>query len=154
MNKRYVLPPEVTRRLDDLDGSGSDCELASVRMLHGLLGNDLPRYLLQKYKLAKQCSVRGSCVHHATRYAKSSTDAIDLGRLALKDRSQMVRYGACTLLAYSLNKSALSDLYEILETTPENSKADMVAAIDAIENQNHNFFVDRTHSGNVTLNID
>jgi hypothetical protein len=138
MDMESVSSTEVATLLAELDGSGSDRELGAVTKLHDMLGKDFPRYLLQKYTVSKDRAVRGSCVYHATKYAKFSEDAISLARLALQDKSQLVRYGACTLLAYSLRKDLLLELHEILATTPKNSKEDVLAAIDAIANQNHN----------------
>jgi hypothetical protein len=49
------------------------------------------------------------------------------------------------LLAYSLRRDLLSELREQLN--------DLEAAIDAIETGNANYFVDRDHSGKMTLTI-
>ena len=88
------------------------------------------------------------------RYARESDEAVSLGVEALRDRAKNVRYRACMLLAYSLHRSVLQSLRDALNDPKlATSKEDMEAAIDAIEEQNSNYFVDRKHTGNITLNI-
>lgn len=145
--------PDVERLLDRLDGSGSDLEWKAVLELRSRLGGSLPDRLLPRYLLAKRWPVRSSCVYHAVRYAKTSNAAVDLALLAVKDKSKVVRYEACMLLACSQRKDILPRLRDLLATTNEDTKADLLAAIDAIESQNQNFFVDPEHSGMITLNV-
>ncbi len=57
------------------------------------------------------------------------------------------------LLAYS-QREVLPDLRAALAGAPKETQEDILAAIDAIESHNHNFFVDRDHSGMVTLTIE
>jgi hypothetical protein len=59
----------------------------------------------------------------------------------------MVRYRACGLCAYSLRQEALPSLQSLLSHKDGKTVEDAVAAIEAIEQQNHHLFVDRTHSG-------
>jgi hypothetical protein len=88
------------------------------------------------------------------RYARESDDAVALGRDALHDRSKVVRYRACMLLAYSLRRDALPELREVLQSLEGKAgHEDVEAAIDAITRQNHHYFIDRVHSGKVTLTI-
>lgn len=59
------------------------------------------------------------------------------------------------LLAYSLNKKVLPILEKTAEkTTNSETLGDVRAAIDAIKNQNHHFFLDRDHTGKITMNIE
>ena len=144
---------EIEELLDNLDGSGSDSEWSAVDELRRILDKDMPKYLLEKFRSARKWTVRSSCVYHAVRYAKESQEAINLGMEALKDKSKDVRYRACMLLAYSLRSDLLPELYRIASEIPAVSRDDLLAAIDAIENKNHHFFIDRDHSGMMTLNI-
>jgi hypothetical protein len=58
------------------------------------------------------------------------------------------------LLAFSLRRDALPELREVLRELRGKAGHEYVAAaIDAIEHQNHNFFVDRAHSGKRTMTI-
>lgn len=144
---------EFEELLNALDGSGSDSEFNAINKLREL-GDKLPRLLLGKYESARKCQVRSSCVYHATRYASSSRDAVKLGVLALSDKSHAVRYRACMLLAYSLDESVLQELRQVESCTSHvETLKDVKAAIDAIENQNSDYFVDRDHSGNMTLRV-
>ena len=139
--------------LDGLDGTGSDVEWATVEELRRNAGDQLPTMLLEKYRSSATAAVRASCVFHATRYSRAISDAVALGLEALGDRSKVVRYRACLLLAYSQQTKVLPALRAALARAPVQSKADVLAAIDAIENRNHHYFVDRDHSGKVKLNV-
>jgi hypothetical protein len=143
----------VNELIQMLDGSGSDAEWGAAFKLRDLLGERLPELLLAHYKGAKKWKVRSSCVYHAVRYAKLSEAAISLALLALHDKSKVVRYRACMLLAWSQKSEVLKELHGELEKVPEDSKPDLLAAIDAIKSNNANYFVDRDHSGLTTLNI-
>jgi hypothetical protein len=58
------------------------------------------------------------------------------------------------LLAYSLRRDLLSELREhLMAAGPRSDRNDLEAAIDAIETGNANYFVDRDHSGKMTLTI-
>jgi len=144
---------ETERALDKLDGSGSDSEWAAVEILRQVAGDQLPSLLLGRFRRARKAEERASCVYHATRYARTSADAVQLGREALNDRAHAVRYRACLLLAYSQEQGVLADLRAALLAAPASSREDITAAIDAIESRNHHYFVDRDHSGKITLNI-
>jgi hypothetical protein len=79
---------------------------------------------------------------------------VTLGREAIRDKSKIVRYRGCMLLAYSQRKDVLSDLKGALQALGKGPGTDdPSAAIDAIESGNHHYFVDRTHSGKLKLSI-
>lgn len=144
---------DLTALLNDLDGSGSDKEFNAIRQLREL-GDELPELLLDKYKAAKKWGERSSCVYHSIRYARCSSAAVKLGVEALSDKSRVVRYRACMLLAYSLDKTVLPDLKSMeVATNDEETLRDLKAAIDAIESENSDYFVDREHSGKVHLKV-
>jgi len=144
---------DQTFLLSKLDGSGSDSEHAAIEKLSHM-GNQLPELLSEKYDLAKGWSERSACVYYSIGYARESNAALALGIKALEDKSKQVRYRACMLLAWSLNKEALFTLRRVEGAyTDEESLSDIRAAIDAIENQNSNYFVDRDHTGMITLNV-
>lgn len=144
---------ELTELLKIVDGSGSDEEYAALEKLKEF-PEKLPILLLQKYQRAKKAKERSACVHHATRYAKNSQAAFELGIIALGDKSRHIRHLACLLLAWSLRKDALEKLQGAEAACGnEETLEDIRAAIDAIENQNSNYFVDRAHSGMMTLNV-
>ena len=140
--------------IDRLDGSGSDSEWAAVMELRAL-GREFPRLLRRKFHSSRSWKVRSSCVYHAMRYAKESEEAVALGLAAIVDKAKAVRYRGAMLLAYAQQKDALPQLRAALEARAREPGAeDLVAAIDAIEKENHNYFVDRTHSGKVMLTIE
>lgn len=144
---------EISILLSKLDGSGSDAEYKAINELKNL-GDQLPSLLLEKYKQSKKWGERASCLYHSIRYAKTVDDALKLGIVALNDKSKAVRYRACMLLAYSLKKEAFPALEQAKASmNSEETLKDINAAIDAIEHQNSNYFVDRSHSGKITLNV-
>ena len=149
MTKNDVMVEDLLSRLD---GSGSDEEWAAVMKLRER--EDLPRLLLERFRASRAWKARSSCVYHAVRYARQDADAVAIGKEAISDKSKVVRYRGCMLLAYSQRKDVLPTLRHALETTTDaEGNADLLAAIDAIEHENHNFFVDRKHSGKATMEI-
>jgi len=140
--------------LTQLDGSGSDREWAAVKELR-TLGSDFPRMLLTQFRSSRSWKTRSACVYHAIRYAKDNEEAIALGLAAIVDKAKGVRYRGAMLLAYSQRSDVLPQLQAALRALANGPGADdLAAAIDAIENRNHNYFADRTHSGKITLEIE
>lgn len=149
----HIAQALIDNLLARVDGSGSDEEWKAINELRSRMGDELPDQLLGLYKKSKKWKVRSSCVYHSVRYARTSKAAIDLALLAVRDKSQVVRYRACMLLAYSQIKELLPILKLLLDAVDDSTKVDVRAAIDAIAFENQNFFVDRDHSGMTTLNI-
>lgn len=143
----------VESLLDCLDGSGSDTEWDAVNILRDGLGQALPILLLHRFLVAKKWGHRASLVYHAVRFAKQSQEAVDLGLIAVKDKSKVVRYRGCMLLACSLRKDIVPKLCQLAGEAPEDTKADILAAIDAIEHDNQNYFIDREHTGLTELKV-
>jgi hypothetical protein len=141
---------EIEQHLRKLDGRGSDGEFHAVELLANL-GDAFPKLLLEKYRTAKKFGDRASCVYHATKYAKSNEAAYTLGIEALRDRSKVVRYRACRLLAVAQREEAIGSLERLLFDPISGS--DAKAAIDAIRRRNLHYFVDRDHSGKIFLKI-
>lgn len=146
-------PSLITKLLGLLDGTGSDKERAAIQELKLQLGTALPEALKNHYGLSRGWQVRAACVFYCLAYARSSDAAIELGKLGVLDRSKVVRYRACMLLACSLDRELLPFLKEMHALAENETKTDLAAAIDAIENQNQNLFLDREHTGMVTLNV-
>jgi hypothetical protein len=111
------------------------------------LGIEVVPYLLEAFPRFRTWQGRTSLVFHAIRYARKSDEAFRLGVLGVHDKSHVVRYRACGLLAYSLRKDALVELRQLLSNPNKRTVEDARAAIHAIEQQNHHLFIDRDHSG-------
>ncbi|GAB2935201.1 hypothetical protein [Rheinheimera gaetbuli] len=141
---------EIEAKLKLLNGRGSDDEYEAVKVL-SKLGDMFPDLLLQKYRVSKKWGERASCVYHAIKFAKTNDSSFQLGIEATQDKSKHVRYRACMLLAIAQKSEAIIVLESLLNNT--DSASDAVAAIDAIQHQNHHYFADRDHSGMVTLNV-
>jgi hypothetical protein len=145
----------VEALLERLDGSGSQKEYEAVGELRGIVGDDLPRYLLAKYRTSKRWQQRAACVFRALAYARESEDAVNLGREAIRDRSKVVRYRAGMLLSYAQRPDVIPELRQLLkEKGHAPDLEDVRAALDALDNRNPNYYVDRDHSGMVTMTVE
>lgn len=110
----------------------------------------LAYWLLHRYRTSPDWKVRWSCVYSAMGPARTSEEALTLGREAIRDRSRHVRYRACQLLAMIQRKEVLPDLRDVLAKLRGGPGSDDVrAAIDAIESENRHYFLDREHTGRV-----
>jgi hypothetical protein len=149
----FVVSPDDIRarvaRLDTRNGSDAETAWSELRPL----GNAVVPYLVEAYRRAKRGEMRVVLVFHAIRFARTSDDAVALGLAALKDRATLVRHRACGLLAYSLRREVLPALRDLLTHPDARTVDDAKAAIDAIERQNHHYFVDRDHSGRVKWEV-
>src|SRR6516225_7203222 len=96
---------------------------------------------------AKKLAARRDSAFHCIKYARTSEAAFRVGLLAIGDKSTIVRYRGCCVLAYSLRKAALPALTALLGHSDAKTVEDAKAAIDSIQNRNHHYFVDRGHSG-------
>lgn len=145
---------QVEALLSRLDGSGAKTEYQAIRELENVYGDRLPAILSQQYDESNKWQQRCSLLFFSIGRARNSQEAVDLGIKALQDKSKKVRYRACMLLAWSLSKDALAPLQQALKVDHDKETLEnILAAIDAIKNQNSNYFVDREHTGKVKLNI-
>ncbi|NUM52338.1 MAG: hypothetical protein HUU46_01720 [Candidatus Hydrogenedentes bacterium] len=140
---------KLVKRLDS--SSNEECQEAWERLRD--LGPAVVPYLLEAYRSFRKARGRVELVFHSIRYARTSEDAYQLGIIALSDKATLVRYRACMLLAYSLRRDAVPHLKTLLTHADAATVEDAKAAIDAIQSQNHNYFVDRTHTGRSFLSV-
>jgi hypothetical protein len=145
---------EIQALLEALDGTSVEVADRAMVRLREVLGEDLPRRLLEVYRSSTRWKMRLTCVFLSIRYARRSSAAVTMAREALFDRSKKVRYRACMLLACSLDEESIPVLERALEGTEGQDREDVLAALDAIRSRNHNYFLDRDHSGRVTLNFE
>jgi hypothetical protein len=141
---------KLVQKFEHKSSYGSEPGWEEVRAL----GASAIPYFIEAYSSASHWRQRASFLYSAIPYARRSAAAVDLAILALSDRAREVRYRACMLLACSLDRRSLPYLEAAAVHSDESTRADAQAAIDAIIEGNHHYFVDRTHSGKVTLNID
>ena len=141
-----ALPAAEIRRLVAKIGADSPAAADAWEALRPLGAAVVP-YLAEAYTRAKRWQGRVALVFHAIRHARTSEAAFQLGLQALGDRSHLVRYRACMVLAYALRREALPALVAATKHEDERTAEDARAAIDAIEHRNHHYFVDRDHSG-------
>lgn len=145
-----MKPTDISALLSQLDGSGSDAEWKAVEQLRAL--PNLPDVLLDHYTRSTRFGARAACVYHSVRYARTSKSAFELGLLAVRDKSKVVRYRAALLLAVAQHPAAIPAL-EAMKTKWSVSAPDAEAAIAALHSGNPNRFADRENTGLVTLCI-
>ena len=141
-----ALPETEIRRLVGEIATDSASAEAAWEALRPL-GSAVVPYLAEAYERAKRWQARTALVFHAIPHARTGDVTIELGLRALGDKSYMVRYRACMLLAYGLRPDTLPALREAAMHADVRTAEDARAAIDAIEHRNHHYFVDRTHGG-------
>jgi len=141
-----MISDEIQQTVALLDTTSSLKEETAWSQLRPL-GVDVVPFLRAFLPHCRSWQGRTALVFHSIRFARTSSDAFDLGVRALLDRSYMVRYRACGLLAYSLRRDALGALRDLLNHRDPRTVEDATAAITAIERQNHHLFVDRDGSG-------
>jgi hypothetical protein len=141
-----LTPEQIRAAVKPLDTASTSAEELAWLELKPL-GIAVVPYLAEAYASFKKWQGRTSLVFHSIRYARTSEEAFQLGLAALKDKSTVVRYRACGLLAYSLRQDALPSLAAACSHPDRKTAEDSIAAVDAIRNRNHHLFVDRSHSG-------
>ena len=143
-----MTPDQIRRAVAKLQTTSVVAEDEAWSILRPL-GMEVIPYLLEAYPTFGKWQGRVSLVFHSVRYARVSEEAYDLGLLAIRDRATLVRYRACGLLAYSLRRDAIPHLESLLGHSDQRTSEDASAAIDAIRHQNHHFFRDREHTGQI-----
>jgi hypothetical protein len=141
-----MTPAEIRARVARLDTTSVPEEAAAWAELRSL-GVAVVPYLAEAYRAFRKAPGRAALVFHCIRHARVSDDAFRLGLEALADKATQVRYRACGLLAYALRREAVPHLTPLLQHADPHTVADAKAAIDAITQQNHHYFVDRAHTG-------
>jgi len=136
---------EIRRLVAEVAASGAGGEAAWDALRP--LGAAVAPYLLEAYPAAGRWQGRTALVFHAIRFARTSEAAYALGLRALEDRSYMVRYRACMVLAYALRADAEPALVALLRHADARTREDAARALDAIRHRNHHYFVDPTHGG-------
>ena len=141
------MTPDETRtavaRLDTTSWSDAEEAWNALRPL----GVAVTPYLREEYPKFRKWQGRVSLLFHSIRFGRVSEDAFQLGLAALEDRSTLVRYRACGVVAYSLREEALEPLERLLSHSDARTVEDARAAIDAIRSRNHHYFIDRRHTG-------
>lgn len=141
-----MTPEDVRAIVQDLDTTSVSAEEEAWLKLKPL-GSAVVPYLAEFYTRCGKWQGRASLLFHSIRFARDSEAAFQLGVEALQDKSAVVRYRACSLLAYSLRVDALQHLDPLLRHSDAKTSADAKAAIQAIRTRNHHLFVDRNRTG-------
>jgi hypothetical protein len=97
----------------------------------------------------KSWKARKTLLFYLLPHARDYPALVDLALALVNDRARMVREEALGIIAYSLEVRALAPLRQHLDHPDPETRAAVIAAIEAIERQDHNLFLDRDHTGNV-----
>jgi hypothetical protein len=151
---RVLTNEEIAMLVERLGSAGGVLDEEHVWEQLEPIGARVLPFFLDAYARTRRWQGRVSFVFHAIKYARTDPLASKLAVAALSDKSRLVRYRACMLLACALDRGALPALRQTLMHSDAATVEDAHAAIDAIENSNHHYFVDRSHSGRVKLNFD
>jgi hypothetical protein len=139
---------EIISLVKQLDTARSLEQERAREQLRPLQEQVIP-YLLEAYPTIRKWQGRAALVFHSTRFARTNEGAFQLGLIACEDKATVVRYRACGLLAYSLRVEAIPQLKALLKHRDKKTVEDAAAAIDAIKRQNHHYFIDRNHTGQI-----
>jgi hypothetical protein len=144
---------EIQRLVDSFHAKDDKTRAAAWAQLRNYREQVLP-YLAELFPKARWFEVRRDIAYHCIGYAQVSDVAIDVGRMAVADKSSVVRYRGCCVLAYSLRPEVLPILDGLLNHPDAKTVEDAKAAIDAIRSRNHHYFVDRRHMGRMFWGVD
>jgi len=138
---------ELIRALDTTNITESENAWAKLRSL----GEDVLPFFVELFPSMRKWQGRVWIVFHSMKYAHFSEIAFQIGVFACNDKATLVRYRACQLLAMSQRKDALPHLRKLLDHKDVKTSADAAAAIDAIKHKNADYFIDRDHTGRITI---
>lgn len=143
----------IRRLVEELDTGKVEHEQRAWNQLRQLGDKVLP-YFIEYFPRMRKWQGRASVIFHSIPFSRSHDEVVKLACEALSDKATIVRYRACMLLAYSLRKDVIPDLKKILNHTDKKTAEDAAAALDAIKHQNHNYFLDRTHTGRLIWKLE
>jgi hypothetical protein len=131
----------------------ADSDEGTGRLLRKYDLKGLVPVFIAAYPRIKNSAGRNSILFWLIRFARKRPEVVELALGGLRDRAYLVRMQACAILAYSLRRDAIPRLKELLRHSNPETRADAAAAIDAIKNRKHHYWVDRDHSGKVRWEV-
>jgi HEAT repeat protein len=134
---------------DTKDNAAREASWQQLRVL----GERVLPFFEEFFQRAKKLEARRNIAFHCIGYARTNEYAFRIGLEAIGDRSTVVRYRGCCILGYSLRREALPALQKLLAHSDAKTAEDARAAIDAIRNGNHHYFIDRRHSGQIFWDV-
>jgi hypothetical protein len=143
---------EIRALVAAFDAKDSATRDAAWQQLRDLGDRVLP-FFEEFFPRASRLEARRDMAFHSIRYARASEIAFRIGLAAIADRSSIVRYRGCCVLAYSLRREALPALQRLLTHSDARTIEDARAAMDAIQSGNHHYFVDRQHTGQMIWEV-
>lgn len=142
---------ELLEVLDFRDDSNVCGNMIELRDKYGL-DNLVDLYTQAFYKI-RNFPARREIAYWAGRYVKNNEKVYDMAIFGLNDKSYMVRYHCCGIIAFSQRSDALPHLNKIKDHKNSQTREDIAATIDSIQNKNHNYFLDRNHTGKLHFDL-
>jgi HEAT repeat protein len=105
--------------------------------------------LMQAFPRLTKPAARVSVMFWLCNLSRQLPEVVDLAVKTLDDDEYLVRMHACAALAYSLRRDALPHLRKLRKHPDQQTREDAAAAIDAITQQNQDYWHDRDHEGNI-----
>jgi hypothetical protein len=139
---------EIRAVVASFDTKDNSAREAAWQRLRGLGERVLP-FFEEFFQRANHLEARRDIAFHCIPFARTSEAAFRIGLRAIGDRSTVVRYRGCCVLAYSLRPDAVPPLKALFGHPDARTAEDARAAVDAIRSRNHHRFVDRQHTGQV-----
>jgi hypothetical protein len=140
--------PTIEEVVAALDGRRAGVASSNGSELHGEYGfRTLVPYYLEALPKIRNANGRVHIMFWLIPLARRDARVVEAARARLQDKSAAVRMHACEVLAYSLRHDAIAWLEPLLDHPVADTRTAAAAAIDAIQHQNHHFYLDRKHSG-------
>lgn len=134
----------VADLLRRLDAARTEDERDELRVA---LRREPTQPILDGYASLRRAEARSNVVYLLMDRARDDDGALGLIVDATTDRSRLVRRNAYRALAWSMRREGLPALRAAREQCDERDRADVEAAIAAIEEHDHHLWIDRDRSG-------
>ena len=102
--------------LKQITGKGTDTDFEVARELRQLFGTEFPTVMRVLYQTSSKLGARAAAIYFSFSFASTSRAAREMALEALADKSGIVRYRACQLLAFGQDKSLLPQMYSARKT--------------------------------------
>ena len=142
---------ELLKVLDLKEDSDVCSNMIELRNKYGL--DNLVDLYAQAFYVIKNFPARREIAYWVGRYVKHNENVFNMALLGLNDKSYIVRYHCCGIIAFSQRTDSLDHLNKVKDHKNVKTREDIVAAIDSIQNRNHNYFVDREHTGTFKFDL-
>ena len=147
-------PPDLDEMIELLDHKDESLVGGNMIELHREYSlADLVDVYVEAFYQLKNFPGRRDIAYWVGRYVKLQDNVFRMALHGIGDKSYIVRHHCCQILAFAQDDEALEHLNCHLEHKHKTTREDVAAAVDSIKCKNHNYFVDRGHTGRVFLDL-